>query len=213
MVKSHQKKFSHFWQKTTTPCQHRWHHPQRAGAPRRQARERNEDLHRACSCVDNEAREGVPGSRGKKRRPARRHAQHAYPRPSVRRGVATGRDAPRRGYGGLPVSEEGRKSERETARPLARQLRRAVKLLRWGSRRPTPRGEQAEGAVRGKMKSTGVPDAWGSRGSRRRGGARERHEAVQHQVPDMGLALPKRRPAKKTSWIEVREFPIWGSNP
>ena len=43
------------------------------------------------------------------------------------------------------------------------------------------------------------------------GGARERHEAVQHQVPDMGLAL--KRSAKKTRWIEVPEFPIWGSNP
>ena len=45
------------------------------------------------------------------------------------------------------------------------------------------------------------------------GRRRERHEAVQHQVPDMGLALPKRRPTKKTRWIEVPEFPIWGSNP
>ena len=57
------------------------------------------------------------------------------------------------------------------------------------------KGQAAEGAVWVKMnvkeKSTGVPDAWGS-GSRRRGGARERHEAVQHQVPEMGLALPKR---------------------
>ena len=79
-----------------------------------------------------------------------------------------------------------------------------------------------------KEKSTGVPDAWGSR---RRGGARERNEAVQNQVPDMGLALPKRRPTKKTRWIEVPDFPdmglehtqgkrkekpdfpIWGSNP
>ena len=78
------------------------------------------------------------------------------------------------------------------------------------------KGQAAEGAVWVKMnvkeKSTGVPDAWGRRGSRRRGGARERHEAVQHQVPDMGLALPKRRPTKKTRWIEVPEFPIWGSN-
>ena len=43
------------------------------------------------------------------------------------------------------------------------------------------------------------------------GRRRERHEAVQHQVPDMGLAL--KRSAKKTRWIEVPEFPIWGSNP
>ena len=61
------------------------------------------------------------------------------------------------------------KSERETARPLARQLRRAVKLLIWGSRRPTPRGEQAEGAVWVKMnvkeKSTGVPDKQGGSGA------------------------------------------------
>jgi len=79
------------------------------------------------------------------------------------------------------------------------------------------KGQAAEGAVWVKMnvkeKSTGVPDAWGRRGSRRGGGARERHEAVQNQVPDMGLALPKRRPTKKTRWIEVPEFPIWGSNP
>ena len=62
------------------------------------------------------------------------------------------------------------------------------------------KGQAAKGAVWVKMnvkeKSTGVPDARGSR--RRRGGARERHEAVQNQVPDMGLALPKRRPTKKT---------------
>ena len=36
---------------------------------------------------------------------------HAIP------GVVTGQDEPRRGYGSLPVSEEGRKSKRETARP------------------------------------------------------------------------------------------------
>ena len=76
------------------------------------------------------------------------------------------------------------------------------------------KGQAAKGAVWVKMnvkeKSTGVPDAWGSR---RRGGAREGNEAVQNEVPDMGLALPKRRPTKKTRWIEVPEFPIWGSNP
>ena len=37
--------------------------------------------------------------------------------------------------------------------------------------------------------------------------------AVQDQAPDMGLALPKRRPAKKTRWIAFPIFPIWGSNP
>ena len=45
------------------------------------------------------------------------------------------------------------------------------------------------------------------------GKERERKTQVQNQVPDMGLALPKRRPTKKTSWIEVPEFLIWGSNP
>ena len=62
------------------------------------------------------------------------------------------------------------KSERETAGALSAASRLssvAVKLLIWGSRRPTPRGKQAEGAMWVKMnvneKSTGVPDAWGSR--------------------------------------------------
>ena len=114
MVKSHQKK-------TTTPCQHRWHHPQRAGAPRRQARERNEDLHRACSCVDNEAREGVPGSRGKKRRPARRHAQHASPakreeRSGHRTRRATSRIWRSAGLGGRP---EERARNGAASRPSA----------------------------------------------------------------------------------------------
>ena len=140
----------------------------------------------------------------------------------------TGQDTPRRG---CVWASPGRASEKR--RGLSPQLRRAVKLLIWGSRRPTPRGEQAEGAVWVKMnvkeKSTGVPDAWGSR--RRGRSERKIRGAVQNQAPDMGLALPKRRPAKKTRWIEVpdlpdmglehtgqsrgpkRIFPIWGSNP
>ena len=51
----------------------------------------------------------------------------------------------------------------------------------------------------------------GAQGGEERG--ERENEAVQNQVPDMGLALPKRRPTKKTRWIEVPEFPIWGSNP
>ena len=126
--------------------------------------------------------------------------------------MATGQDAPGRGCRGL---QEGRLEERARNGAASRLSSVAVKLLIWGSRRPTPRGKQAEGAMWVKMnvneKSTGVPDAWGRRGSRRGGGARERHEAVQNQVPDMGLTLPKIKQGNKMD--EVLKFPIWGSNP
>ena len=79
--------------------------------------------------------------------------------------MVTGQDAPRHGY--MAVSEEGRSEERSRNGAASRLSSVAVKLLIWGSWRPTPRGKQAEGAVWVKMnvneKSTGVPDAWGSR--------------------------------------------------
>ena len=135
------------------------------------------------------------------------HSTH--PRPSVRRGVATGQDAPGRGCRGL---QEGRLEERARNGAASRLSSVAVKLLIWGSRRPTPRGKAAEGAVWVKMnvkeKSTGVPDAWGSR--RRGRSERKIRRAVQNQAPDMGLALPKRRPTKKTRWIEVPDLPDMG---
>ena len=88
-------------------------------------------------------------------------------------GVVTGQDAPRRGYGGLPVSgygglpvsEEGRKSKRDTARPgrgLSPQLRRC-EAPHMGLAAADSKGQAAEGAVWVKMnvneKCTGVPDA------------------------------------------------------
>ena len=98
--------------------------------------------------------------------------------------MVAGQDAPRHGY--MAVSEE---RPEEQARNGAASPRSAltVKLLIWGSRRPTPRGKQAEGAMWVKMnvneKSTGVPDAWGSRFEaagrserKTRGGARERQK-------------------------------------
>ena len=91
----------------------------------------------------------------------------------------------------------GWKSERETARPLA-SLRRC-EAPHMGLAAADTKGQAAEGAMWVKMnvkeKSTGEFRMRGARGGGGEG-ARERDEAVQNQVPNMGLALPKTRPTK-----------------